>query len=70
MLNIPIEDALTELAATIAEGLAAGEEMVVSGFGRFEVRHVPTRVESHGDNRAFLQPPHDIVVFQPLFEEV
>jgi nucleoid DNA-binding protein len=70
MLNIPIEDALTELASTIAEGLAAGEDVVVSGFGRFEVRHIPTHVEPHGEGGAYLQPPHNVVVFESSFEEV
>ncbi|NND72874.1 MAG: hypothetical protein HKN43_14950 [Rhodothermales bacterium] len=70
MLNIPIEDALTELASVIAQGLADGDEVVVAGFGRFEVRHIPTHVEPHGEAGAYLQPPHNIVVFQPTFEEV
>ena len=69
MLNIPIEDALSELAESIAESLALGDEVTVAGFGHFEVRHVATHVETHDGGRSILQPPHDIVIYRAMNNE-
>lgn len=65
MLNIPIEDALAELAYSIASRLAEGESVAIAGFGEFGVRHVPTHVENRESGGTILQPARNIVIFSP-----
>ena len=65
MLNIPIEDALAELAYSIAVRLADGSTVEVAGFGEFGVRHVPTHVENRSASGTVLQPARNIVIFHP-----
>jgi nucleoid DNA-binding protein len=60
------KDVIRAFARIVREQLVRGESAYVPGLGTFTVEHEPSRVVMpEGDGSPSMQPPRDVVRFQP-----
>jgi nucleoid DNA-binding protein len=62
------DDVLRAFGEVIRDHLMRRDGVAVPGLGTFEVRHHPSRVTETESGQRFLQPPADLVVFEPAAE--
>lgn len=62
------DDVLRAFGEVVRDCLMRRDDAVVPGLGTFEVRHHPSRVAETDDGQRLLQPPADLIVFEPATE--
>lgn len=69
MMPDPVtDDVLRAFSEVIRDRLMRRDDVTVPGLGTFEVRHHPSRVVETEDGQRLLEPPADLVVFDPAPE--
>ena len=62
------DDVLRAFGEVVRDCLMRRDDVAVPGLGTFEVRHHPSRVAEAEGGRRILQPPADVIVFEPAPE--
>ncbi len=62
------DDVLRAFGEAVRERLMRRDGVTVPGLGTFMVQHDPSRVTELEDGQRVLQPPADVVVFEPAPE--
>lgn len=65
MSTISKEELVQALVAVTREALEDKETVEWPAFGTFQVEHQPSRMREQPDGQAVLEPPREIVVFEP-----
>jgi nucleoid DNA-binding protein len=65
MLNTVTDDVLRAFGEVVRDRLMRRDAVDVPGLGTFGVQHHPSRVAENDDGMRLLQPPTDVVVFEP-----
>lgn len=62
------DDVLRAFSEAVRERLMRRDSVTVPGLGTFTVQHDPSRAAETPDGRRILQPPADVIVFEPTTE--
>lgn len=62
------DDVLRAFSEAVRERLMRRDAVTVPGLGTFTVHHAPSRATESEDGQRILQPPSDVIVFEPAPE--